>query len=192
MKLSIAMIIKNEEKTLERCLKSLSLLKNKIDYELIIVDTGSTDNSIEIAKKYTDKVYNHKWNNNFADMRNISISYCKGGWILIIDADEVLENPEELVKVLNSKDINKYNTISIYQKNILSDDCTDYSIVDVFRCFKNSKEFKFTGIIHEQPNIYLPKKSSNITLFHDGYKKNDLITAKNRYKRNISLLRKQL
>jgi glycosyltransferase involved in cell wall biosynthesis len=83
MKLSICMIIKDEETNLERCLSSLIPLMNKIESELIIVDTGSTDKSPEIAKKYTDKVYFHEWNNNFYDMRNISIGYAKGEWVFI-------------------------------------------------------------------------------------------------------------
>ncbi len=64
MKLSIAMIVKNEEKNLERTLIPLKKLKEYIDVEIVIVDTGSTDNTIKIAKKYTDKVYLHIWNND--------------------------------------------------------------------------------------------------------------------------------
>lgn len=192
MKLSIAMIIKNEEKTLERCLKSLIPLKNKIEHEIIIVDTGSTDNSLLIAKKYTDKVFQHQWNDNFSSMRNLSISYCKGDWILIIDADEVLENPDELISSLNADDLDKYNVLSVYQKNVYSDNSSDYSMISIFRCFKNNKDFRFEGVIHEQPNIYSPKKLTNITLWHDGYLQQDLYTTKNRYYRNMNLLKKQL
>ena len=76
MLLSVAMIVKNEEKNLDRCLKALNKLEGKIEYEIVVVDTGSEDDTINIAKKYTENVYMHKWNNNFADMRNISIDYC--------------------------------------------------------------------------------------------------------------------
>ena len=97
MLLSIAMIVKNEERNIERCLKALQVLNNKMEYEIIIVDTGSTDSTISIAKKYTEKVYEHNWTGNFAEMRNISIGYCKGKWILILDADEVLESEDEFI-----------------------------------------------------------------------------------------------
>ena len=90
MLLSIVMMVKNEEKYLDKTLYALKNLRKDIDSELIILDTGSTDNTVEIAKKYTEKVYFAKWNNNFADMRNISISYASGDWILILDADEKL------------------------------------------------------------------------------------------------------
>ena len=72
MLLSIVMMVKNEEKYLDKTLYSLQNLMNDIDSELIILDTGSTDKTIDIAKKYTQNVYFEKWNNNFSDMRNIS------------------------------------------------------------------------------------------------------------------------
>ncbi|EQB3123896.1 glycosyltransferase, partial [Clostridium botulinum] len=75
MKLSIAMMVKNESKYLDKCLSSLKPVLDAVSSELIIVDTGSTDNTVEIAKKYTDKLYFHNWNNDFSDMRNITIDY---------------------------------------------------------------------------------------------------------------------
>ena len=90
MLLSIVMMVKNEEKYLDETLYALNDLRKDINTELIILDTGSNDNTVEIAKKYTDKVYFANWNNNFADMRNMSISYASGDWILILDADEKL------------------------------------------------------------------------------------------------------
>lgn len=166
MRLSIAMIVKNEEKKIERCLKSIRRLDDKIDYEIVITDTGSNDNTVNMAKKYTNKIFFEKWNNSFADMRNISISHCKGEWILVIDADEVLENPDDLVSILNSEDIDNYNSIKVSQRNAEKINSENYSIVSVFRFLKNNKDFKFFGSIHEQPNIVLPEKESNIILFH--------------------------
>jgi glycosyltransferase involved in cell wall biosynthesis len=87
MKLSVAMIVKNESAMLERCLNSV-----KDADEIIVVDTGSEDNTVEIAKKFTDKVYtDYKWEDNFAKARNHAISKCTGDWILSIDADDILE-----------------------------------------------------------------------------------------------------
>ncbi|NLL52873.1 MAG: glycosyltransferase, partial [Peptococcaceae bacterium] len=82
--LSICMMVKDEEKNLPRCLESLKPLMQQVDSELIIVDTGSTDNTVNIAKSYTERVYFHPWNNNFSEMRNITISYAQGEWILIL------------------------------------------------------------------------------------------------------------
>lgn len=86
MKLSVAIIAKNEEALIERCLKSVQDAD-----EIILVDTGSTDKTIEIACRYADKVYtDYKWNDNFGEARQHSVSKCTGDWILSIDADDYL------------------------------------------------------------------------------------------------------
>ncbi|NLD49170.1 MAG: glycosyltransferase, partial [Clostridiaceae bacterium] len=100
MKLSICMMVKDEEKNLDRCLNSLVPLLEKVDGELIIVDTGSKDGTVEIAKKYTDKIYFKQWYNDFSGMRNYSTSLAKGEWIFIVDADEELQDGSLLAKFL--------------------------------------------------------------------------------------------
>lgn len=93
--ISVAMIVKNEESCLENCLKSIQ----GVD-EIIIVDTGSKDRTIEIAKKYTDKIYKFKWEDSFCKARNYALSKCSGDWILSIDADEELDNIDKLKEEL--------------------------------------------------------------------------------------------
>jgi glycosyltransferase involved in cell wall biosynthesis len=92
--LSLALIVKNEEKNLARCLSSA---KGVWD-ELIIVDTGSTDKTVEIAKQYTDKVYHFDWIDDFAKARNFSFSKCTQPWIMWLDADDVL-HPEDVANI---------------------------------------------------------------------------------------------
>jgi len=94
--LSIAMIVRNEEKNLERCLRSIA----NIPAEIVVVDTGSTDSTMEIAKKFTDKVYHQQWQNDFSLHRNKAVSKCTGDWVFQVDADEeviwdTIENPEK-------------------------------------------------------------------------------------------------
>ena len=72
MKLSIAIIVKNEEKNIRRLLESIKLLQRYILTEVIVVDTGSDDNTISIAREYTDKIYEFTWNNDFSEARNVS------------------------------------------------------------------------------------------------------------------------
>ena len=86
MKLSVAMIVKNESAMLKDCLESV-----KDADEIVVVDTGSEDNTVDIAKSYTDKVFtDYKWEDHFAKARNHAISKCTGDWILSIDADDRL------------------------------------------------------------------------------------------------------
>lgn len=95
-KISVVMIVKNESECLEKCLESV-----KIFDELIICDTGSEDNTIEIAKKYTDKVFSDfTWCDDFAAARNHALAKATGDWILSIDADEWLHDPEEVRRVV--------------------------------------------------------------------------------------------
>ena len=149
--LSICMMVKDEEKNIRRCCESVKNLCNSIA-ELIIVDTGSSDNTVSIAKEYTDKVYFHKWNNNFSEMRNITISYATGEWIFILDADEEVLEEDKLKKYLLDKNINKNNTIicNIRNYNDLNDEST-VAITPSPRFFKNDGEFKYLGSVHNQP-----------------------------------------
>lgn len=167
--LSIVMMMKNEEKYLDNTLKALIPVMNEISSEIIILDTGSIDSSVEIAKKYTDKVYVHKWNNDFAYMRNISLSYAKGKWILVLDADEELMEYNNLIDFFKSNLHEKYNSASIQLKNIHSEDEKKYSMASLVRLFKNYKGFRYEGAIHEQP-IYLSPTYTSIAVFkHFGY-----------------------
>lgn len=93
--LSIVLIVKNEEKNLSRCLDSIRGLGD----ELVIVDTGSTDKTVEIAKSYTDKVYYFTWVKDFSKARNFSFSKCTNPWIMWLDADDVLHQKDiDLIK----------------------------------------------------------------------------------------------
>jgi glycosyltransferase involved in cell wall biosynthesis len=86
MKLSFCMIVKNEAENLPRCLESV---KAAVD-ELIVLDTGSTDETVAIAQSFGAQVHHFPWNNSFADARNEALKYVTGDWILVLDADEVL------------------------------------------------------------------------------------------------------
>jgi len=109
------MIVKNESSTLETCLNSA---KKHLD-EIIIVDTGSTDNTIEIAKKFTDYVYDFKWCNDFSAARNFSLKKAKGDWIIILDADEII-NDNDWIKIKKIISENKYDAINLIQRSFIS------------------------------------------------------------------------
>ena len=194
MKLSIAMIVKNEEKNLERTLISLKKLQNYIDIEIIIVDTGSTDNTVDIAKKYTDKIYFHKWNNDFADMRNISISYCNGEWILIVDADEVLYDVVELSKLIQKAELNNFNSATVniidFKENI-ENSIKNGELSIIARLFRKDT-VTYKGIVHEQHSIKGTLFSTNIRFIHYGYDNNDYKLVEYKVKRNLELLLKLL
>ncbi|WP_238858852.1 MULTISPECIES: glycosyltransferase family 2 protein [unclassified Clostridium] len=193
MKLSICMMVKNEEKFLDKCLTHLKGFMKNIDSELIIVDTGSEDRTLDIAKKYTDRVYFHKWNNNFSEMRNITISYATGEWIFIIDADEMLIEYDDIIKFLYNKYAEKYNTVFINIKNLTdSNDNTSYSILSSPRIFRNNGEFKYEGAVHNIPKLKKPCAYLNGAIEHYGYIFEDVNFTENKFKRTSAILKNEL
>ncbi|QUH19019.1 glycosyltransferase family 2 protein [Alkaliphilus sp. B6464] len=194
-KVSICMMIKNEEKNLHRCFESIKPVIDSGLAELIVIDTGSEDRSIEIARQYTEKVYEHPWTNNFSEMRNISISYAKGEWIWIIDADEEIENPKEMIKLFKN-DLSKYNTISVkiknYMKTPVVDKETKYAISNFNRGFRNTVDFEYKGAIHNQPMYKNPILSTNVIFGHYGYIWEDKEFVKKKFDRTAGILKKEL
>lgn len=192
-KLSVCMIVKDEEKNLHRCLDSLKPLLEKNYTELIIVDTGSTDKTVDIIKEYTDHIYFHEWNGSFSDMRNISISYATGEWIFILDADEELETPEELIDLIESDKINQFKTIRIREKNLLSIKLNKYVYHVQERLFKNDGTFQYRGTIHNQPVYQHPILTvGNIWLMHYGYINEDKDLMEKKFQRTANMLKKEL
>jgi len=93
-KISLCMIVRNEELVIDRCLKSV---KKLVD-EIIVVDTGSTDKTKEIVKKYTDKIYDFVWCDDFSKARNYAFSFASGDYIMWLDADDVV--PQKTINQL--------------------------------------------------------------------------------------------
>jgi glycosyltransferase involved in cell wall biosynthesis len=187
------MMVKDEEKNLPRCLDSIKLLLDDNLAELIIVDTGSKDSTVEIAKRYTSKVYFHQWNNDFSSMRNKTISYAKGEWIFIIDADEELVKSEELVSLINSKELKSFNTIVLQVKSFNDLNNTDVAALNPSpRLFRNDGEVEYVGAVHNQPLFKEPIKVTSIILNHYGYIITDKELMEKKYQRTKAILESEL
>ena len=117
IKLTIAMIVKNEEKNLPRCLEALKPLMDQVKSELIITDTGSTDRTVDIAKQYTDKVLFFEWCNDFAAARNTALEIARGEWLLFLDADEVIDDAKPMIRFLLGKKSEQYNSVMLEFRN---------------------------------------------------------------------------
>mgnify|MGYP002629003448 CR=1 FL=1 len=158
--LSLCMITKNEEQFLADCLNSV---KNIVD-EIILVDTGSSDKTVEIAKSFEAKIHFFEWCDDFAAARNESLKYATKEWILILDADEIISKSDGLkIKELinNKNEIAYYITQRNYRntKHIISSVETVgepeskgfhfYNDNKIIRIFKNKKSIFFEGVVHE-------------------------------------------
>jgi FkbM family methyltransferase len=160
IKLSASIIVKNEESCLLTCLESIK----GVD-EIVIVDTGSTDSTIEIAKNFTDKVYHGEeflWRDDFAFSRNQSLEKCSGDWVLIIDADEVLEE-NGVAKIREVIKTTKQNCI--FFKTI--SESNHSQVHDSIRLFKTGEGIHWKGRVHNYLSVAIGE-TSDIKLYY-GY-----------------------
>jgi len=143
LQLSVCMIVKNEEKNLRRCLETV-----KFADEIIVVDTGSTDRTIEIAEEYGCIVKRHGWKNNFSLHRNQSIGYATGHWLLFIDADEDLNGKTDDLKTWLKTVPENINGVCVTMHDIQGGRVQmQYNPPKIFR---NGK-VEFKDIVHNRP-----------------------------------------
>ncbi|QTF07993.1 glycosyltransferase [Brenneria izadpanahii] len=190
--ISVCMIVKDEAQYLKNTLSSIAEYFD----DIVVVDTGSTDDTREIAAGFTQKVYDFTWASDFSAARNYSLSFAKYDWVLIIDADEEIAsidisalhqlmhvNPEAIGRVVQVNHIDEGDGVGVVKEPIS-------------RLFRKDLYY-YQGIIHEQ---IVPKNNENvsgnrfmvpISLNHIGYRK-EILQSKNKIARNISLLKKAL
>lgn len=188
--ISVCSIVKNESKNIGKMLESVS----KYGFEIIVVDTGSSDDTKEIALKYTDKVYDFEWCDDFSAAKNYAASLASNNWILFLDADEWID--------LFKKDdvdyfIKKYpNAVgSVWMDNLTGtpDNPGPISRIHIERLY-DRRRFQYVSPIHEMIAPKFGKDMENyivnITLGHSGYQM-DEETRRRKSKRNLDMLMKE-
>lgn len=167
---SVCIITKNNAKTLERCLQSAS---NYFD-EIVIADTGSSDSTKEIARHYTNQIFDFTWNNNFADARNFAIKKATNDFIFSLDSDEEISkiNCRQLLDFSkkNAENIGRIEILNLQSNHTFEKGC-------VSRIF-NRKFFHFEGSVHEQlvssSQINRSLVDLDVSIIHYGYANEDL------------------
>lgn len=191
----MCMIVKNESGNLRRCLQSAV---GVVD-EIIIVDTGSTDETCEIAWNFGAQVEYFDWNGSFSDARNCSLAKAQGEWILFLDADEELapSSAGVLRRIIKDTSISGY---SLRIENYTGDDGAPEMYPDlVFRLFRNRPEHRFQGAIHEQIasaiRLNAPEAkfglAEDLVIRHYGYL-NRQIAEKDKKMRNLRMVEAEL
>lgn len=179
--ISLCMIVRDEEASLPRCLSSV---RDHVD-EIVIVDTGSKDRTIEFAKRFGAKVYEHPWESNFGKHRNQSIAYATGDWILIMDADEefVREDAAKLrgtvrdtkadYLLIRCQDVNRHGVVQGFFNQV--------------RLFKNHLGMRYVRNIHNQLATVGNGEYTRLAFRHYGY---DLSAERmeEKHRRTTSLL----
>lgn len=186
-RLSLCIIAKNEEESIRRCINSVTGLAD----EIIVVDTGSTDRTQDVAHSLGAKVIASKWEDDFSKARNISLEHATGDWVLYLDCDEELcaDSRSELKKIMD------FDGPEAYFLQIVNTTAEGVElIVPGLRMFRNRKEYRFTGSIHEQILAAIAQHcdqsrilQSDIRVFHFGYNQK-LVNIPAKIRRNIRIL----
>jgi glycosyltransferase involved in cell wall biosynthesis/Tfp pilus assembly protein PilF len=187
-RLSVCLIVKNEEQFLEQCLQSV----RDIAWQIVVVDTGSTDRTVEIAKKFNAGVHFFAWNDDFSAARNEALKYATGDWVLSLDADEELlpEHRRTILKEMQSAGVMGYR-LPIIDEGLEQEGCSH-----VPRLFRNAPGLFFVGRVHEQifsslearaKEWGLENRLGHAALLHHGYRK-EVVDSRGKAARNLRLL----
>jgi len=162
-RISLCMIVRNEEACLGRCLKSV---QGHVD-EIIVVDTGSTDRTVEIARRFGARIYHHPWENDFSKHRNQSLAYATGDWILQLDADEELfaEDGPLLRRIVREGMADYYRC----QFHDMEQSGAVHGVFYLTRLFRNGLGMGFFRKVHNQLQTRGEGAFSAIRVRHYGY-----------------------
>ncbi len=183
------MIVRNEESNIANCIHNL---KRVVD-EVIVVDTGSEDGTIQIAKDLGAFVYEQKWENDFSKARNAALDQAKGDWIIFLDADEYfsedsLPKVRSIIEQTHSKQ--SVNGILCGLVNIDTDNQKAIGSYDILRIFRNGKKYRFINRIHEEIRyggkaLQCENKRDELMIIHTGYSSSK---SDKKIRRNLELL----
>jgi tetratricopeptide (TPR) repeat protein len=190
--LSLCMIVKDEQEMLPR---SLAAARDAVD-EIVVVDTGSSDRSVEIARSFGARVIEREWTGSFADARNASFDAATGDWVLYLDADEVLVAEDApLLRELTGRTWREaFYLVETNHTGELGDGTAVTH--NALRLFRNRPEYRFEGRVHEQIAHCLPHgqperiEPTRVRVEHYGYL-GVVRDAKEKSRRNIELLRRE-
>ncbi|MGZ4293046.1 MAG: glycosyltransferase [Solirubrobacteraceae bacterium] len=192
LSISLCMIVRDEEQMLPRCLAAAA---PAVD-EIIVVDTGSTDATVEIARSFGAKVIEFPWTGSFSDARNVSFEAATGDWVMYLDADEILvtEDIEQLRTLSGRTWREAFYLVETSYTGELGDGGA--IVNNALRLFRNRPEYRFKDRLHEQIAHTLPTyipgrvEQTAVRVTHYGYL-GAVRDAKEKSQRNVELLRKQ-
>jgi tetratricopeptide (TPR) repeat protein len=189
LRLSLCMIVKDEEELLPGCLESVA---GAVD-EIVVVDTGSRDRTVEIAESFGAHVLQVPWNGSFAEARNAGLDAASGDWVLYLDADERLLHggASEIRSLLGCT---WREGFFLELENLTGHESAGTAVVNpALRLFRNRAEYRFSGRIHEEANgampTFLPERfePTTVRVLHFGYL-DRLVSKHEKSRRNLELL----
>ncbi len=200
--ISLCMIVKNEGEYLGHCLDAVSDLVD----EIIVVDTGSSDNTVEVAARYTDKIYHYQWEDDFSKARNFSLEFATGDWILVLDADESI-SARDFDKIRQIIRDSSREAVLLIQRTYRYDESLDgwqsnkgdyeegrdypgFTESRLVRLFRNQDGIRFRGRVHELVEYALAEQKkrivgTDIPIHHFGEvrNRNAIVKKKEKYRK---------
>ncbi len=185
--ISLCMIVKNEERHLAACLESV---RAWVD-EIVIMDTGSTDKTKEIAKRYNASVYDHEWKNDFAEARNAALSHARNPWLLQLDADEEIAG-DDVPWFFESYPWADALGYYLNIHNLKNEQGSEVSLIHrLVRFYRNHPDIHYESAIHE--TLHISKSQvfgSPVRIIHKGYNHN--VNTGLKRQRNLRILQAKL
>lgn len=189
--LTIGVPVSNQIDTIDRCLFHIKPLLDGLDAELIVIDTGSTDGTIEVCKKYGARIISHPWCDNMSAVRNEGIYHAKGQWYLSIDDDEWFEDVEEILQFFKKGTYRNYNMANYIQRNYVDSEGKIFEDAYTLRMSEIIPELHFEGRIHDAM-IVRGRKNKAFVLqsyaHHYGFVNDRPEKIKEKFMRNASIL----
>lgn len=180
MTLSVCLIVKNEQSVLKRCLNCVRVFAD----EIIIVDTGSTDRTVEIAKEFTDKVYFFEWCDDFSAARNYAFDKASCDLLMWLDADDVITE-ENCAKIIELKNSFEDYDMAVLPYAAAFDGNKPTFVYNRERIFKRDNGYRFSGEVHEAVAPFGKIYHSDAVIYHKKEKENTPL-------RNLSILQKKI
>lgn len=158
-RISLAMIVRDEARSLARCLESV---RDHVD-EMVVVDTGSSDNTVQLAEDAGAIVHHFAWVDDFSAARNAALAHCTGDWILVLDGDEWLESGAETLASLRS-------LAPSFAGFVERVDHLDEQLAETSPHLRVLPAgTRYQGRIHEQPQVTVERRRLAVRIGHDGY-----------------------
>lgn len=191
MTISCCMIVRDEEWYIGKALQSVKELAD----EIIIVDTGSVDRTVAVAKKYTSKIFSYKWDNDFSKARNFALSKAIKDWILMLDADEIISKEDhDLIKELTkNRQYDAYTFVQVSytnnqkllgftvlpQRTPEAKEFSGFISCNIIRLFRNNKNIIFNNPVHESVDVSIKDKArimqTMIPIHHYQFEKGEKV-----------------
>ncbi|MCM1188080.1 MAG: methyltransferase domain-containing protein [bacterium] len=186
--LTVGVPVSNQIGTIERCLSHIKPLLDGLDSELVVIDTGSTDGTVEVCKRYGARVYEHPWHDNMSAVRNEAIRHARGLWYLSIDDDEWFEDVEDILIFFRTGEYKKYDYATYIQRNYMDSQGQEYGDHHTPRMALITPELHFEGRIHDALSVRGKCRQLMSYAHHYGFVNDRPDKMRAKFQRNANIL----